>query len=69
MNLYCDTCGQPYGRTELTMVDFTGLQQPPSLCPSCARAWNDSVDRTPNAPMPQHYDEFKKGRRTSASGA
>ncbi len=68
MYLQCDACGKPYGRTELTMVDFTGLQEAPPLCPSCARVWNDMVDRTPNAPMPQQYEEFKKGRRTPASG-
>ena len=62
----CVACGKFYGRTEMVMVNVTGLKGEDALCPSCERVWNDladSLDAESAALIEQRYEEFKKERR------
>jgi len=67
----CDACGKPYGLDEFEMVNITGLSDVPSLCRSCAVAWNDQEDHpgvAASVSARRRYEEFKKGRRAVANG-
>jgi Zn-finger nucleic acid-binding protein len=62
----CAACGKDYGRTEMVMVNVTGLQEVDPLCPSCTRVWNDradNLDAEPTVVVRQRYEDFKKERR------